>query len=120
MTSKQISPRVKGRFAPGFSGNPTGRPPVPKPIQEMLGSLVEPAAKAIAEALQGNDPRLKLIAAQEVFNRVYGKAQATVEVKGMDAPTAHMNALQALTAMAKAAPIIDLEPEEIEDVTNVE
>ncbi|RFC67380.1 hypothetical protein [Mesorhizobium denitrificans] len=91
---------------------------MPKPIQEMLGSLVEPAAKAIAEALQGSDPRLKLIAAQEVFNRVYGKAQATVEVKGMDAATAHINALRALTAMSKAVPIIDIEPEEIEEITD--
>jgi len=116
MNNQPISKRINGKFAPGHSGNPTGRPPVPPEIQEMLCSLVEPAARAIAEALQGNDPRLKLIAAQEVFNRVYGKAPASVEFKGLDAGAAHIAALTALTAIANGAEtgdIIDVEPEPV-------
>lgn len=118
MEHAPVGKRIKGRFAKGHSGNPTGRPPVPKPIQELFSSQVELAAKAITEALNGSDPRLKLIAAQEVLNRVYGKpvTPAHVKVEEVNAAQSIVDALRAVNAAAQTAiegDVIEVEAEEI-------
>lgn len=75
-----MSIRVNGRFAPGHSGNPSGRPKTPEHIKAMLEGLTEKAVIALGEALAGDDMKLKLQAAQEVLNRSLGKPHTTASV----------------------------------------
>ena len=72
--SRDISPRINGKFAPGHSGNPSGRPRTPEHIKEMLNGLNEKAVRALEEALDGDDPKLRLDGGQEVLNRSLGTA----------------------------------------------
>lgn len=92
--------RVNGRFAPGHSGNPSGRPKTPEHIKAMLEGLTEKAVLALGEALAGDDMKLKLQAAQEVLNRSLGKPHTTASVD-----VTQNNAGEALLlALAQKAP----------------
>ena len=71
-SSRDVSPRINGKFAPGYSGNPVGRPKTPEHIKAMLDGLTEKAVLALEEALDGEDAKLRLTAAQEVLNRALG------------------------------------------------
>lgn len=66
MVPKQLTP-----FKPGQSGNPGGRP---KGLAAKAREYTDRALEVIAEALQDPDPKVKLAAAKEVFDRGYGKA----------------------------------------------
>ena len=90
-----------GRFAPGTSGNPGGRPPIPDDIKSMLKDLVPDSVKALHAAINGGDPRLAVQAASVVLDRVYGRPHqsASIETNTQSGPEAH---LQALIAMASA------------------
>ncbi|MDW9375263.1 hypothetical protein GOC57_11355 [Sinorhizobium meliloti] len=101
----------EGRFAPGHSGNPNGRPKTPAHIKAMLEGLTEKAVLALGEALDGDDPKLKLTAAQEVLNRALGKphTSASIDVTQNNNPAAHLAALTQLAlaqrALTAAAPL---------------
>ncbi len=95
-----------GRLRPGSSSlNPGGRPKTPERVRAMLEGLTEQAVLALEEALNGDDPKLRMIAAQEVLNRALGRPHTTasVEVKTADVSAAHIAALNELTALAKAS-----------------
>ncbi|ASP96717.1 hypothetical protein GOC87_18805 [Sinorhizobium meliloti] len=120
----------EGRFAPGHSGNPNGRPKTPAHIKAMLDGLTEKAVLALGEALDGDDPKLKLTAAQEVLNRALGKphTSASIDVTQNNLPAAHLAALTQLAlahrSMAGASPItieaesLRVEPDAVPRVTN--
>jgi hypothetical protein len=121
MTSKkQPIERVGGgRFAKGYSGNPGGRAATPAHVKEMLGKLTSRAVEIMAETMEGEDPKLRFLAAQEVLNRAVGKPTQAIDVKG-DGSMAGAQ-LAALTAMAAAAirppdemPVIDVTPHRAE------
>ena len=90
-----------GHFAKGVSGNPGGRPPIPEDVKAMLKNLVPDAVRALHAAVNGDDARLSVVAAQTILDRVYGKAHvsASIETDALSAPQAH---LAALVAMADA------------------
>lgn len=82
----------QGRFIPGVSGNPDGRPPITeeekiikKATKELIKEYKEALAEAlplikpvlIAKAIDGDLPSIK-----EVNDRVMGKAKETMEVNG--------------------------------------
>lgn len=87
---------MKGRFRPGQSGNPGGRPRVPEEVREMLQALTPRAVVALAEALDGDDARLRFLAAQEVLNRSLGKPHQSTDVevkKGKSLQELHLQAM---------------------------
>lgn len=57
-------------FKPGQSGNPGGRP---KGLAAKAREYADRALEVIAEALEDVDPKVRLAAAKEVFDRGYGK-----------------------------------------------
>ena len=57
-------------FKPGQSGNPGGRP---KGLAAKAREYADRALEVIAEALEDADPKVRLAAAKEVFDRGYGK-----------------------------------------------
>ena len=81
--STEHVPQDKRQFAPGHSGNPSGRPRTPEHVKEMLNGLTEKAVLALEDALDGDDPKLRLTAAQEILNRALGRphTSASVDVK---------------------------------------
>ncbi len=108
-SSRNISPRINGKFAPGHSGNPSGRPRTPEHIKEMLDGLNEKAVLALEDALDGDDPKLRLAAATEVLNRSLGRphTSASVDVKAVDNSRALLDALIAANAKEKPPMVID-------------
>lgn len=104
---------IKGRFKPGSSGNPTGRPTVPKAIRDMkklnaleleqlVSTLFYANAQKVTEILaDDNAPMIERIVAQillgtlttghmvtfdQLLNRVIGKVRETIKHEGV-APT---------------------------------
>ena len=47
----------KGRFAPGWSGNPTGRPKLPAEMKEMFQAKAPEAFEVLCKHLHATDPR---------------------------------------------------------------
>lgn len=83
---------LRGRFPPGKTGNPGGRPKgLAKLVRETIG---EGAAKALIMAFydmamdEKQDGRVRVAAGKEVLDRGWGKAQASVDVTSGGAPIA--------------------------------
>jgi hypothetical protein len=79
-----------GRFPPGKTGNPGGRPKgLAKLVRETIG---EGAAKALIQAFydlamdEDQDGRVRVAAGKEVLDRGWGKAQQSVDVTSGGVP----------------------------------
>lgn len=84
-SAKTAKKRGPGRpFAKGQSGNPSGRPKIPKDVKEMLKAAAPDAAKLLIDTINDSEaPRaLRLEAAKTLLDRVYGKA--TQPIEGVD------------------------------------
>lgn len=64
----------KGRFKPGQSGNPGGRPKIDPAVKEALAALTVPAVQKLAELLKSDNEKIALGAVCEVLDRNLGKA----------------------------------------------
>lgn len=75
---------MKGRkgFQPGQSGNPNGRRPVLKQIQELAQQHSEMAFAKIIELCGSDDEKVALAAAREILDRGYGKPAQAMELSG--------------------------------------
>ncbi len=75
---------VQGRFLPGVSGNPGGRPAVAAEVAELAQSYgPEAIHKAVFLMRHSDDERTQLAAAELILNRAYGKpAQAVTGADG--------------------------------------
>ena len=75
----------------------------------MLDALNEKAVRALEDALDGDDPKLRLTAATEVLNRSLGRPHTTasVDVKAVDNSRAMLEALIAMNAKEKRPIVID-------------
>ena len=85
-----------GRWAPGVSGNPSGRPAVVSEIQELARARAPEAFKRICELIASADERTALAASQEILNRAYGKPTQSVDstVKTLDVGALYVEALK--------------------------
>ena len=80
-TGDAISPRLSnGRFQPGHSGNPGGRPKMPAALRDGMRALADDAMQVLREALSSDDERVRLMAAAQIFDRGYGKPNQTVDM----------------------------------------
>ncbi len=84
MSEKPAIRTPSGTFAPGVSGNPTGRPRIPNKIREMAKAYTEQATRVLVDALDATrvvglaaievpDHQVRIMAAQAILDRGWGK-----------------------------------------------
>ena len=74
------SRKDNGRFAPGISGNPGGRPKLPAEMKEIFQAKGPEAAEILVKHLRNSDPRVSVAAAREILDRAYGKPVQSINV----------------------------------------
>jgi Family of unknown function (DUF5681) len=79
-----VAPRLNGRFSPGHSGNPAGRPKVTPEEMAHLDSIKALTGKAVAavESVLDNpeaSDEVKVKAASLVFDRTFGKPRQEID-----------------------------------------
>jgi hypothetical protein len=99
-TPQPIARTPRGYFAPGVSGNPQGRPPLPREMKEVLESAAPRAIARLIELIESDDERVAAACANSVLDRLYGKptqvTDAKVETTSIQA--AHLRVLQEIQA----------------------
>ena len=61
--------RPDGTFAPGVSGNPSGRPSLPAEVKAKLRQLRADAVEKLGQLLLSDDERIALAAANSILER---------------------------------------------------
>jgi hypothetical protein len=95
-------------FKKGASGNPSGRPKIVGEIKELARAKAAEAFKTVCELLNDVDPRIRMVAAQEILNRAYGKPTQTVDVTHKSEPADYSDA--ELLAIARGGKASDEPP----------
>lgn len=80
-TGQAPRPAIPGRFVPGQSGNPNGRPSMPPEIREALRTLHAPKsidflAKLVTAPPKGTSTSDRIRAAETLIDRAWGRAPA--------------------------------------------
>jgi hypothetical protein len=106
-----------GRFMPGNSANPGGRPGVPDVIKAKLRQLAPRAVVRLGELMDDPDPRIALEASKAILDRFLGRPaiQADISLHRGEAD-GHLVALLE-TARRRALEPIDLDEREVLDIT---
>jgi len=79
MTIKPLQRSKSGRFAPGQSGNPGGRPKDEHRVGELARSYTLEAIETLVDLMRhGRDERVRGTAAQALLDRGWGKAKVEV------------------------------------------
>lgn len=87
ITASNSARPLPGRpFVAGQSGNPGGRPKVLRQLRELARGHTERAIGVLVECLDDPDPRVRLVAANTLLDRGWGKAQIGVDEVENDAP----------------------------------
>lgn len=96
-----------GRFRPGSATpNPGGRPRLPDEVlrqtRETLAAATPKAAATLVSLLDDDDPRIQLLAANTILDRVLGKPtqQLNASVDTSTIQEAHLAALQEIQRRA--------------------
>jgi len=85
LENKDKTKKRRGRWKPGESGNPGGRPAVAKEIRELARQYTDVAIEALRSiALSGKNESARVAAAQALLDRGYGKPKQGLEVSGAD------------------------------------
>jgi hypothetical protein len=71
-----------GKFAPGASGNPGGRPALPPELKEAARAMSPEALNILAKIMRNAKApaAARVRAAESIMNRAYGTPPASVEV----------------------------------------
>lgn len=74
---------------------------MPDEVRAKLAALSMPAVAALADALRAEDPRVRVAAAVQVMDRLYGRPyqQSDVTLSRFDPGQAHLQALRELVQM---------------------
>ena len=70
-----------GRFKPGVSGNPKGKPKSDPLVREILRANSPEAALKLVELLNSEKEQIRFMAAQEILNRTEGKPMQAVNME---------------------------------------
>ena len=70
-----------GRFKPGVSGNPKGKPKSDPLVREILRANSPEAALKLVELLSSDKEEIRFMAAQEILNRTEGKPMQAVNME---------------------------------------
>ena len=70
-----------GRFKPGVSGNPKGKPKTDPLVREILRVNSAEAALKLVELLNSEKEQIRFMAAQEILNRTEGKPMQAVNME---------------------------------------
>ena len=100
------------RWQKGTSGNPGGRPALDPALKAKLAALTPRAIERLAEALDGDDPKLAVTAAMALLDRSLGRPATSAELtvrNSVSDPDGHILAL--LEVARRRA----LEPLQLED-----
>jgi hypothetical protein len=104
-TSDQVVRLPSGRWAPGQSPNPGGRPNVARAVRELARQHTTLAVETLVEICQHGDKEMaRIAAAVALLDRAWGKPSIAVEVRdpGPDLGAlileAHRRATEALAA----------------------
>ena len=83
-------------FQKGRSGNPGGRPKLPEELRDRIRALSDDAVTVLEQALRDDDVRVRLVAAQTLLDRGYGRPPQATDVTlttKQDASNVHLQAL---------------------------
>lgn len=75
-----------GRFKPGVSGNPNGRPKIPQDIRDACRAASIEAINILLELMRSEDTNAgeRIKAANTILNRAWGTPVASVEITGKE------------------------------------
>jgi hypothetical protein len=106
-----------GRFVPGNSANPGGRPGVPEVIKAKLRELSPRAVTRLGQLLDSSDERIALEATRTILDRLLGRPaiQADLTVRG-GTSAEHLQALLEVARKRRGEPI-DLDERDVLDIT---
>jgi hypothetical protein len=92
----------RGRFPPGISGNPSGRPAIDPGVRAAVHEIFQAAsveaAQRLVDLMRDEDARVATAAAVHVLDRLLGKVTQSIEAKVETENTAraHLRILQEL------------------------
>ena len=100
---------ANGRFVPGVSGNPQGRPGLDPEVKSILTAAAPDAARKLVELINAEDPRVAGTAAGAVLDRLYGKPATSTDMKVTASSNAelHHGVLLELSAQAVKVEQVD-------------
>jgi hypothetical protein len=118
MNAPPILRHEDGRFLPGVSPNPSGRPKGAGAIRELARAYLPAALKKIGELIENPDPRVALAASQEIVNRVFGRPVQAIEsdVKKFDMTALYLAAVKTVNGDPPASETLDVTPGLMDDV----
>lgn len=118
MNTPPILRQDDGRFVPGVSANPSGRPKGVGLLRELFRGSVNEAVAVTVELLKDADPRIRQAAAAQIFDRVFGKPLQSVdtEVKKFDMNALYLAAVKLANGDPPSPEIVDVTPEPSDDM----
>ena len=103
------------RWPKGTSGNPGGRPALDPALKAKLAALTPRAIERLAEALDGDDPKLAVTAAMALLDRSMGRPPTSAELTVRNSVSDSDSHIRALLEVARRRA---LEPPQLEDDTD--
>ena len=98
----QVARKPDGRYLPGITGNPGGRPKINPDVAAALEAGSHAAAQRLVELVSSEDERVALAASMALLDRVLGKPAASLEVTSAPGPSDWEPIRQAVTALTLA------------------
>ena len=85
------TPPTTGQWKKGVSGNPKGRPAVSGPLKELAKAHTAEALETLVAALQADESRTRVAAAEALLDRGWGRPTQHHELEAGDELVKRMN-----------------------------
>lgn len=102
MAGNSAKTAARGKpFAPGKSGNPSGRPRIPEEVKELARAHTAEAIRTLAEVMGDSSAphNARVNAAEKLLDRAWGKSESTVNVNDSRTPR-DLSTAELLAALA--------------------